>query len=289
MEKVSLKYVAAVILLLKSSLIGFLIWKITTSNPSPLSTFSFDREFLLFCLAGFVAQIIDGALGMAYGVSCSTLLQSFGIPQKLVTASVHTAEVFTTGISGLSHIAMRNIDKNLFIRLVIPGVLSAIIAAVLISKYIDGKVIRPFISAYLLILGIWILIKSFRSFELKNTALKFAPYLGFFGAFCDVIGGGGWGPIVTSNLIDKGKSPREVIGTVNTAEFFITFASTGIFIFLVGVDSWKIILGLITGGVVAAPIGAYLIKFIQPKTLLRMVGILIIVTNLYNLSKVLLK
>ncbi len=287
MEKISLKYVAAVMLLLKASLIGFLIWKVTTTHPSPLSTFSFDREFLLFCLAGFVAQIIDGALGMAYGVSCSTLLQSFGVPQKLVTASVHTAEVFTTGVSGLSHIAMRNIDKNLFFRLVIPGVLSAIVAAVLISNYIDGKAIKPYISAYLLILGCWVLFKSFRSIKIKDTALKYAPFLGLFGAFFDVIGGGGWGPIVTSNLIDKGKSPREIIGTVNTAEFFITFASTGIFIFLVGIDSWKIILGLILGGVVAAPIGAYLIKFIQPKTLLRLVGVLIIITNLYNLYKVL--
>lgn len=287
MEKISLKYVAGLILLLKVSLIAFLVWKIFNTHPNPLTTFAFDKEFLLFCLAGFVAQIIDGALGMAYGVSCSTLLQSLGIPQKLVTASVHTSEVFTTGVSGLSHIAMKNIDKKLFLRLVISGVISAIIAAVLISKYIDGKAVKPFISAYLLLLGIWILIKSFRQFEFKNTALKYAPYLGFIGAFFDVIGGGGWGPIVTSNLIDKGNSPKEVIGTVNTAEFFITFASTGVFIFLVGIDSWKIILGLIIGGVIAAPIGAYIIKFIQPKTLLRLVGVLIVVTNTYNIYKAL--
>jgi len=287
MEKINLKHIAGLILLLKVSLIAFLIWKIFTTHPSPLSSFSLDKEFFLFCLAGFVAQIIDGALGMAYGVSCSTLLQSLGIPQKLVTASVHTSEVFTTGVSGLSHIAMKNIDKKLFFRLVISGVISAIIAAVLISKYIDGKAVKPFISAYLLLLGIWILIKSFRQFEFKNTALKYAPYLGFIGAFFDVIGGGGWGPIVTSNLIDKGNSPKEVIGTVNTAEFFITFASTGVFIFLVGIDSWKIILGLIIGGVIAAPIGAYIIKFIQPKTLLRLVGVLIVVTNTYNIYKAL--
>lgn len=287
MEKINLKHIAGLIVLLKVSLIAFLVWKIFTTHPNPLSSFSLDKEFLLFCLAGFVAQIIDGALGMAYGVSCSTLLQSFGIPQKLVTASVHTSEVFTTGVSGLSHIAMKNIDKKLFFRLTFSGVISAIIAAVLISKYIDGKAVKPFISAYLLLLGIWILIKSFRQFEFKNTALKYAPYLGFIGAFFDVIGGGGWGPIVTSNLIDKGNSPKEVIGTVNTAEFFITFASTGVFIFLVGIDSWKIILGLIAGGVIAAPIGAYIIKFIQPKTLLRLVGILIVVTNTYNIYKAL--
>jgi len=285
MEKVTLKHIAGIILLLKIVLISFLIWKVFTTHPNPISSFQLDKEFLFFCFAGFVAQIIDGALGMAYGVSCSTLLQSMGIPQKLVTASVHISEVFTTGVSGLSHIAMKNIDKKLFFRLVISGTISAVIAAVLISNYIDGKAVKPYISAYLLILGIWILIKSFRKMEFKNTALKYAPYLGFIGAFFDVIGGGGWGPIVTSNLIDKGNSPKEVIGTVNTAEFFITFASTGVFIFLIGIDSWKIVLGLILGGVLAAPIGAYIIKFIQPKTLLRIVGVLIVITNTYNIFK----
>jgi uncharacterized membrane protein YfcA len=289
MEKIRLKYIAAVILILKASLVGFLAWKIYQSPENSFKTFAFDREFLIFLVAGFVAQIIDGALGMAYGVSCASLLQSFGIPQKLVTASVHTAEVFTTGVSGLSHIALGNIDKKLFFRLVISGVISAALAAVLISNHIDGNVIKPYISGYLLILGIWILIKSFRNIAVKEQALKYAPFLGFIGAFLDVIGGGGWGPIVTSNLIDKGKSPREVIGTVNTAEFFITFTSTGVFIFLVGIDAWKIILALILGGVIAAPFGAYILRLIQPKTLLRMVGILIIIVNAYTLYNFFLK
>ena len=137
MEKINLKYVAFVIITLKVSLIVFLGWKIFTTHPNPLYTFSFDTQFLLFIVAGFVAQIIDGALGMAYGVSCSTMLLSIGVPPAIASASVHTAEVFTTGVSGLSHIFMRNVDKKLFFRLVFTGVAGAVIGAFLISKVLD--------------------------------------------------------------------------------------------------------------------------------------------------------
>ena len=284
MEKISLKYVAGLMLLLKSSLIGFLVWKIVTS-PNELQSLHFDKEFLLFVGAGFLAQIIDGALGMAYGVSCSTMLLGIGVPPAIASASVHTAEVFTTGVSGLSHIVMRNIDKRLFFRLVFTGIIGAIIGAYLISKILDGKIVKPYIAAYLLLLGIYILIKSFRTINAKKSNWKYAPLLGFIGAFFDSIGGGGWGPIVTSNLIDKGNSPKEVIGTVNTAEFFVTFFSTGVFIFFIGVDAWKTVLALIIGGVIAAPIGAYLIRFLSPKTIMRLVGVLIITTSTYTIYK----
>lgn len=270
---------------LKLSLISFLLWKIFTTHPNPLYTFSFDKEFLLFIAAGFVAQIIDGALGMAYGVSCSTMLLGIGVPPAIASASVHTAEVFTTGVSGLSHIFMRNIDKRLFFRLVFTGVAGAIIGAYLISKIFDGKLIKPYVAGYLLLLGIYILLKSFRKIKTTQSNWRFAPALGFVGAFFDSIGGGGWGPIVSSNLIDKGNSPREVIGTVNTAEFFVTFFSTGVFIFFLGIEAWKPVLALIIGGVVAAPIGAYILRFMTPKTIMRLVGILIIVTSSYTIYK----
>jgi uncharacterized membrane protein YfcA len=285
MEKISLKYVAFVIVTLKISLVSFLLWKIFHTNPNPISTFAFDKEFLLFIGAGFVAQIIDGALGMAYGVSCSTLLLGIGVPPAIASASVHTAEVFTTGVSGLSHIFMRNIDKRLFFRLVFTGVAGAIIGAYLISKIIDGKIIKPYIAAYLLILGIYILVKSFKNKASGKSNWKYAPFLGFVGAFFDSIGGGGWGPIVSSNLIDKGNSPREVIGTVNTAEFFVTFFSTGVFIFILGIEAWKPVLALIIGGVIAAPIGAYVLRFMSTKTIMRLVGVLIIITSSYTIYK----
>ena len=285
MEKVNFKYVAFIIIALKISLVSFLLWKIFTSHPNPLYTFSFDTEFFLFIAAGFVAQIIDGALGMAYGVSCSTMLLSIGVPPAIATASVHTAEVFTTGVSGLSHIFMRNIDKRLFFKLVFTGVAGAVVGAFLISKILDGKIIKPYIAGYLILLGIYILIKSFRQIPSKKSSWKFAPALGFIGAFFDAIGGGGWGPIVSSNLIDKGNSPREVIGTVNTAEFFVTFFSTGVFIFFLGIDAWKPVLALIIGGVIAAPIGAYVLRFMAPKTIMRLVGVLIITISTYTIYK----
>ena len=285
MEKVNFKYVAFAMITLKLSLIGFLGWKIFSTHPNPLYTFSFDKEFILFIAAGFVAQIIDGALGMAYGVSCSTMLLGIGVPPAVASASVHTAEVFTTGVSGLSHIFMRNIDKKLFFKLVFTGVAGAVIGAYLISKIFDGKLIKPYIAAYLLLLGIYILIKSFKKIEAKASNWKFAPALGFVGALFDSIGGGGWGPIVSSNLIDKGNSPREVIGTVNTAEFFVTFFSTGVFIFFLGIEAWKPVLALIIGGVIAAPIGAYVLRFMSPTTIMRLVGVLIIVTSSYTIYK----
>ncbi|MBK9792009.1 MAG: sulfite exporter TauE/SafE family protein [Sphingobacteriales bacterium] len=285
MEKVNFKYVAIVMITLKVSLVSFLLWKIFTSHPNPLYTFSFDKEFLLFIAAGFVAQIIDGALGMAYGVSCSTMLLGIGVPPAIASASVHTAEVFTTGVSGLSHIFMRNIDKKLFFRLVFTGVAGAIVGAFLISKVLDGKLIKPYIAGYLLLLGIYILVKSVRQIPSKQSSWKFAPILGFFGALFDSIGGGGWGPIVSSNLIDKGNSPREVIGTVNTAEFFVTFFSTGVFIFFLGIEAWKPVLALIIGGVIAAPIGAFILRFMTPKTIMRLVGFLIITISSYTIYK----
>jgi uncharacterized membrane protein YfcA len=285
MEKTNFKYVAGIMLILKFSLIGFMVYKIISTSPSPLTTFSLDKEFLLLILAGFVAQIIDGALGMAYGVSCSSLLLGIGVPPAIVSASVHTAEVFTTGVSGLSHIFMNNIDKKLFFKLVFTGVAGAIVGTYLISNIFDGKVIKPYIAVYLLLLGIFLFIKSFKNIKAKQSNWRFAPILGFIGAFFDTIGGGGWGPIVSSNLIDKGNSPREVIGTVNTAEFFVTFTSTGIFIFFLGIEAWKPVLALIIGGVIAAPIGAYILKFLKPKTILRLVGILIIATSSYTLYK----
>lgn len=285
MEKVNFKYVAFAMITLKLSLIGFLGWKILSTHPNPLYTFSFDKEFILYIAAGFVAQIIDGALGMAYGVSCSTMLLGIGVPPAVASASVHTAEVFTTGVSGLSHIFMRNIDKKLFFRLVFTGVAGAIVGAYLISEIFDGKLIKPYIAGYLLLLGIYILIKSFKKIEAKASNWKFAPALGFIGALFDSIGGGGWGPIVSSNLIDKGNSPREVIGTVNTAEFFVTFFSTGVFIFFLGIEAWKPVLALIIGGVIAAPIGAYVLRFMSPTTIMRLVGVLIIVTSSYTIYK----
>jgi uncharacterized membrane protein YfcA len=153
---------------------------------------------------------------------------------------------------------------------------------------LKGDVVKPFISGYLLVLGIIILIKSFKEPLFRDEIKRVEP-LGFIGGLLDSIGGGGWGPVVTSNIIHRGKTPQLTIGTVNTAEFFVTFASTGVFLFFLGLEGWKTILGLILGGVVAAPIGAYLVRFIKPKTLMLLVGVVIILTSSYAIYKSLFK
>ncbi len=280
LEKLRFTHITLVILGLKGIIITWLIWQFFLSKEN--QTFVFDTEFYLFCIAGFVAQLIDGTLGMAYGVSCTTFLLHLGVPPAVASASIHTAEVFTTGVSGLSHLYLKNVDKKLFIRLAIPGIIGAMIGAFLLSKVLDGNAIKPFIAGYLMILGILIIIKSIKE-PLFKEEIKSVSFLGFIGGMLDSIGGGGWGPIVTSNIIHRGRTPKITIGTVNTAEFFVAFFSTGVFLFFLGMVGWKTILGLILGGVVAAPLGAYLVRFIKPRLLMFIVGVVIMITAGFTL------
>ncbi|HEY9220821.1 MAG TPA: sulfite exporter TauE/SafE family protein [Lutibacter sp.] len=286
MDKLKLKYISFVIVFLKITLISIILIKYLPEATE--KELLFDETFFWFLLAGFLAQIVDGALGMAYGVTSNTVLLGFGLSPKLASAAVHTAEVFTTGVSGLSHIMFGNFDKLLFLKLIIPGVITASLGAFLLGSVIDGEVIKPYITTYLLILGIIILIKAFKKKVDTKRNLKNASLYAAFGGFLDAIGGGGWGPIVTSNLIRQGNTPSIIIGTVNTAEFFVTFFSAGILIYFTGIQSWQIILGLIIGGVIAAPLGAFVTKKVPQKAMTISVGSLIILTSLFSLYKVLL-
>lgn len=279
-----LKHISLVIVALKVLLISIVLIKYLPEASA--EDLTFDQTFFWFLLAGFLAQIVDGALGMAYGVTSNSILLGFGLSPKLASAAVHTAEVFTTGVSGLSHIRFGNFNKSLFLKLIVPGVLSASLGAFLLGSVIDGNIIKPYINIYLLILGVMILLKAFKKKIAFESNLKYAPIYALFGGFFDAIGGGGWGPIVTSNLINKGNTPSTVIGTVNTAEFFVTYFSAGILIYFTGVQSWQIILGLIIGGTLAAPFGAYITKSLPVKTMLIVVGILIILTSIYTLLNI---
>jgi uncharacterized membrane protein YfcA len=244
----------------------------------------FDYKLLLFIGAGFIAQLIDGALGMAYGVSCTSLLLGLNISPAIASASVHVSEVFTAGASGISHLSLKNIHKKLFFRLVFFGVAGGIVGAWLLSDIINGNYIKPFISAYLLVLGIIIFRRAFLKFKPKGQ-IKRVGLLAVFGGFLDSVGGGGWGPIVTTNLIHNGSNPRRTIGTVNVAEFFVAFFSSGVFVALVGTTSIKTILGLIIGGVIAAPIAAYVVKIVNYRYMLAAVGVLISGLSIYNFIK----
>lgn len=238
-----------------------------------------ELTFLLYVVVGFVAQMIDGALGMAYGVSSNTFLLSLGIPPAAASASVHMAEVVTTGISGFSHWKLGNVDWKLVRRLLIPGVIGGVAGAYLLTS-IDGNVIKPYISAYLLIMGGVIIYKAF-TMKPKNKIDEYhgprISLLGLVGGFCDAIGGGGWGPVVTSTLVARGKHPRRTIGSVNFSEFFITLAESITFVLTLNFTQyWQVILGLLVGGAIAAPLAALLTNKLPLKTLMIFVGILII-------------
>ncbi|HTF21743.1 MAG TPA: sulfite exporter TauE/SafE family protein [Chryseolinea sp.] len=238
-----------------------------------------DTMFFIFVAGGFVAQLIDGSLGMAYGVSASTFLMSFGVPPAAASASVHTAEVFTSGISGLSHLKFRNVNKKLFRSLIIPGVLGAIAGAYILTSFESyNYIIRPIVAVYTLVLGLIIIRKAFAG-RIQKRKTRNIPALATFGGFMDSIGGGGWGPIVASTLIAKGRSPRYTIGSVNLAEFFISFASSLTFFATLGISYLQIIAGLVIGGAMAAPLAAYLTHRLPLKRMMLIVGVVIVLVS----------
>jgi len=241
-----------------------------------------ELSILLYVLVGFVAQTIDGALGMAYGVSSNTFLLSLGLPPAAASASVHMAEVVTTGISGAAHWRLGNIDWKLVKRLLIPGVIGGVAGAYLLTA-IDGDVLKPYISGYLLIMGAFILYKAFQNNGYVNDGTHTArvSVLGLIGGFCDAIGGGGWGPVVTTTLVARGKNPRLTIGSVNFSEFFVTLAESITFVLTLTFSQyWQIILGLLVGGAIAAPLAARVTKHLPVKALMILVGSLIVILSI---------
>ena len=241
-------------------------------------------RFLLYVIIGFAAQLIDGTLGMAYGVSCRTFLKSVaGLPSALASAVVHVSEVPTTLVSGLSHWRFRNVDRSLFLKLMIPGIAGGILGAWFLSSI--GDSLEPFIDAYLIIMGIVIFRKAFQKNRKERHISKCIYPLGLAGGFLDATGGGGWGPVVTSTMLAVGHDVKKTIGTVNAAEFLVTLAETTTFVVLLTdfTNYWQIILGLIAGGVIAAPLAAFFTKKIPVRPLLAIVGLLIIGLNVYNL------
>jgi uncharacterized membrane protein YfcA len=243
-------------------------------------------NILVFVLVGLAAQLIDGALGMAYGVSSTTFLLSIGVPPAAASASVHAAEIFTSSISGLSHWRLGNVDRGLVKQLLIPGVIGGVVGAYLLTT-VPVTIIKPLVSLYLLVMGLVILRRSFQPLRENATTPPLAP-LGLVGGFFDAIGGGGWGPIVTTTLVATGSNPRFVVGSVNLAEFFVTVAESITFILSIGLTHWTIILGLIIGGAIAAPLAAYVCQRLPTKTLMRAVGVLIILLSIRTIHLTLL-
>lgn len=223
---------------------------------------------------GFVAQAIDGALGMAYGVSSNAMLLSAGVPPAAASAAVHLAEVATTGASGLSHLAFRNVDRELFDRLVWPGVLGAVLGAVVLATVPVAWVKVP-VALYLLAMGLRLVSRALWPTGARRPLLRGVRRLGFAGGFCDSIGGGGWGPIVTTTLVARAVEPRYAIGSVNLAEFFVALASSAAFAVTIGLGHGPLVAGLVLGGVLAAPLAAWSAKVVPQRWLMAAVGLLI--------------
>ncbi len=247
----------------------------------------FGNEFYWFILIGLGAQLVDGALGMAFGLVSSSVLLSMGLPPAAVSASIHTAEVFTTGASGVSHLVAGNVERKLFLRLALPGALGGAIGAYALTQ-VPGELVRPFIYLYLLVLAIFILLRAAGKF-LPTHEVKRVPVLGFFAGLLDASGGGGWGPVATSTLLARGGQARTTIGTVNAAEFVVTLAISGTFLLSMGLQHLSIVAGLMVGGMMAAPIAAVLVKRVRERWVMVAVGILVLSISLFQIGHALLK
>jgi uncharacterized membrane protein YfcA len=243
------------------------------------------EDLILFAAVGFVAQLVDGAIGMAYGVTATTVLLGSGVSPAMASASVHVAKIFTGAASGLAHWRVGNVDFRIVGKLAIPGMIGGAAGAYLLTE-ISGYLIRPVISVYLFIVAALILVKALRRTPPKPTPLRFAAPLGLLGGFLDAIGGGGWGPIVASTLIGRGETPRMVIGSVNLTEFFVTVVISAAFVLTIGLQLWWIIGGLVLGGVIAAPFAAIATRHVPDKVLMIGIGVVVMLLSLRDLVRI---
>ena len=238
-------------------------------------------DILELVVAGFIAQAIDGALGMAYGVTCSSLLLAFGYSPLASSAAVHLAEVVTSGVSGHFHRRFGNVDTELFQRLLWPGIAGGALGASVLSTIPTGT-LRPLVSAYLLLMGCRIIYQAARQQRTNRSGARI-EVIGFAGGLFDAVGGGGWGPIVTSALVGRGHDPRMAIGSANRAEFFVTVVQSLIFTVTIGFANWQTAAALCVGGAFAAPFAAHSTRLLPPRLLMLAVGVLVTALSLRTL------
>lgn len=235
----------------------------------------FGSDFWTFVAIGIFAQLVDGALGMAFGVIGSSVLMASGVAPAQASAMIHIAEIFTTAASGISHYVNKNVSWSIVKRIALPGVIGGIVGATVLAN-IDGKKIAPFVSAYLLIIGVIIVIRALRAFAVVDPSRRGMPAIGFAGGTLDAVGGGGWGPVVTSTLIGTGHVPRYVIGSVNLTEFFVTVATSATLILHLGWGDLSPVVPLILGGLIAAPFAGLIARVAPTRILMVVVGLLVI-------------
>lgn len=242
-----------------------------------------DPFFWQSVLVGFVAQFIDGALGMAYGLVSTSFLLAFGVTPAAASAAVHTAEMFTTGASGLAHVWRRNVEWGLVLRLAAAGIVGGIAGALTVS-YLPVNIIKPVVSAYLFIMGVFVVVLALRGPIAPPDKPEGVKRLGLFGGFLDAAGGGGWGPIVTTTLLGRGHGARQTVGSVNTSEFLVTAAISATFFFTLGSVRWSDIAGLLVGGLVAAPLAAFVVSIARPRLLMGGIGCLVVSLSVWQIA-----
>lgn len=285
-----LRIAAYVVVAALVSLVAYFAWRLFNGDHDVSGT-QLVRDALhdpMFWSAfgvGLLAQVIDGALGMAYGITSTSFLLAAGASPAMASGATHLAEVFTTGVSGVSHLKLGNVNKRLFLSLLVPGIIGALLGTYVLGN-VDGKLLKPYITVYLLLMGLYVLSKAFRHVRAHReiNAKRVAP-LALFGGFMDTTGGGGWGPIVTTSLVGAGHDPRTTIGSVNFAEFFLTVTVATAFFAILDHTVWILVAGLALGGLFAAPLAALVTRHLDTKTLLVLVGSLISLVSAFNLYK----
>ncbi len=244
------------------------------------------EDFILFALVGFAAQAVDGALGMAYGVTATSVLLGLGVPPATASASVHAAEVFTTGASGAAHWRQGNTRREIVWRLAVAGALGGVAGALALVS-LPATLVRVAVSAYLLVVGLLLLGMALGRVPRRAGVPRHLVPLGLAGGFLDAIGGGGWGAAVTPTLISQGAVPRVAVGSANLAEFFVALAVSATFLLAIGLELWPMILGLIAGGVVAAPFAAKLARRVPDRALMALVGGVVVLLSIRGLVQAL--
>ncbi len=238
--------------------------------------------FGLAVLVGFVAESIDGALGMAYGLISSTVMLAFGYPPAVASASVHMAEIVTSAASGLSHWRFGNVRWRIVRGLVLAGVVGGVAGAVVLVS-VPTTYLRPVVALYILAMGFVIIFRAFRRAPVR-AARTVLPVLGLVGGFCDAMGGGGWGQVVTSTLLARGNPPRYTVGSVTFTEFFVALAESAAFVLSIGIQDWAIVGGLMVGGAVAAPLAAWTTSRLPHRPFAAAIGLLVVATSIRILA-----
>lgn len=285
--QISYKTLGWLIITLLLLAVAGVIFYFVTVPASFYTDITFDSRYLWFLLIGFLAQTVDGAIGMAYGVTTTNLLLVAGIPPATASGCVHIAKVFTSGTSGWAHWKLNNVNKKMFLALLIPGMIGVILGVMTVTM-LNVKIIKPIVSGYLLIMGAMIVMKSFSLQYARKKKTKNLGALGFAGGFLDAIGGGGWGPVVVSSLLGNKRSPRYTIGTVNFTEFFIAIAAAGSFVVALQLTAteWLSVICIVVGGIPASFFSAHLCRVVSAKRLMLIVGIVTMALSCYTISKV---